>query len=212
MERRHLGVFASNTTVDLGQWLGAMAKVSPRSDQRSPVWPDLLNPRRHLSATSNLNSRPSTPRHLDRWSVAPVSARSSRASSSRRRDTAQHRWRRRRLECPIEADMCAEGHCFWRRVRLQREPPLPDLSAIMQHHHGGRAAGDVRLLTDDARREGCPRACAQRPRACGVGQVVACRRQTCPFAVQHLMAYEQLKTQSRCARRRRWRSCGLRAR
>ena len=28
MERRHLGVFASNTTVDLGQWLGAMAKVS----------------------------------------------------------------------------------------------------------------------------------------------------------------------------------------
>ena len=33
MERRHLGVFASNTTVDLGQWLGAMAKVSRTVDE-----------------------------------------------------------------------------------------------------------------------------------------------------------------------------------
>lgn len=33
MERRHLGVFASNTTVDLGQWLGAMAKVSREIDE-----------------------------------------------------------------------------------------------------------------------------------------------------------------------------------
>ena len=49
MERRHLGVFASNTTVDLGQWLGAMATVSS-SPQRL-----------HSLALSNTPSRDPSP-------------------------------------------------------------------------------------------------------------------------------------------------------
>ena len=67
MERRHLGVFASNTTVDLGQWLGAMAKVS-RLAQRPRLRHDLL-PRLAVEAVATggaarlANHRPSARHH-----------------------------------------------------------------------------------------------------------------------------------------------------
>ena len=131
MERRHLGVFASNTTVDLGQWLGAMAKVSREIDEHQfeadmvamlNAAPTIAERRpwstspgewsKDVPSTFLITSTPgSTFRSAaasdwrGRWrAVSIIGGARARASSSGRRDTAQLCRRAMAaagLECPI---------------------------------------------------------------------------------------------------------------